>query len=305
VRKIKLPRVVAGVIGLLVPSLSLQASSFGAGLENSQWYVASSIFECRVVHTIPQFGQAVFFHEAGEPLKFQLEAARVLMRAGEAALVVEAPPWRPGIPVQDLGLVAALEQPRSISVDARRSTLMMDGLLQGMLPTFTRKARYIDQSVRVSVSPINFKTVYQDYLDCAAGLLPMNFRQAERSAILFPSGKVALTDDAKRRLDNIVEYLKADPSVTAIYVDGHSDAAGRRLTNRQMSKERAEIVSRYLIDAGLNEEMITTRYHSDRYPVVDNRTADNRARNRRATVRLERGGDPHKKVSMVEARSSN
>jgi outer membrane protein OmpA-like peptidoglycan-associated protein len=47
-------------------------------------------------------------------------------------------------------------------------------------------------------------------------------------------------------------------------------------------------VTNYLISQGVPEEMITTRYHGERYPVVPNTSAENRARNRRVAIRLER-----------------
>src|SRR5690606_22352814 len=210
------------------------------------------------------------------------------LRAGQAALVIEAPSWRPGVPVRDLGFVASREAPQTVSVDTRRASIMMDSLLKGMSPTITRQARYEDQTLKVHLSPINFAKVYPEYLNCIAGLLPANFNQVERSVLTFDSSDAWLTDSARKRLDLLVLYVGAGPSVTGVVIDGHSDSYGHRITNRELSKKRAEAVAKYLIEAGINEEMITVRYHGDRYPVVDNKTAANRARNRRATVKLER-----------------
>lgn len=39
---------------------------------------------------------------------------------------------------------------------------------------------------------------------------------------------------------------------------------------------------------GVSEDMLVTRYHGERYPVVDKNSAENRTRNPRVTVRLER-----------------
>ena len=94
----------------------------------------------------------------------------------------------------------------------------------------------------------------------------------------------------RERLDLIALYVSADDSIQSIYVDGHSDNLGRRLLNRDLSKRRAEVVTRYLVQLGVPEDKIVTRYHGERYPVVPNTSAENRARNRRVTVRLEREG---------------
>jgi len=278
----------------LALSLSLACSpmakavSYGVGIENSHWYLSGSIFECSITHDIPGFGRAVFYHQAGESLTFYLDSPRPLLRAGQAALVIEAPSWRPGVPVQDLGYVASRETPQAVSVETRRASIMMDSLLKGMAPTITRQARYQDQTLKVQLSPVNFGQVYREYLNCMAGLLPANFNQVERSVLTFESSDAWLSEAARKRLDLVVLYVGADPSVTGVVIDGHSDSYGHRITNRELSKQRAEAVAKYLIEAGINEEMITVRYHGDRYPVADNKTAANRARNRRATVKLER-----------------
>ena len=76
-----------------------------------------------------------------------------------------------------------------------------------------------------------------------------------------------------------------------MYLDGHADNLGRRYDNRQISKARVEDVERYFITRGINPDMLTTRFHGDRYPVADNRTATGRAENRRVTIRLEQRAD--------------
>ncbi|WP_020407658.1 flagellar protein MotY [Hahella ganghwensis] len=278
----------------LVAATSRASLTFSAGIENSQWYLSSSIFECSLTHNIPRYGRAVFFHEAGENLQFYLSTPRNPMRKGQAALVLEAPTWRPGSMVTDLGYVAVAQQTRPISVGQSKASQMMDSLLQGMMPTFTRRARFGDETIRVEVSSINFSQYYEDYLTCVAGLLPVNFRQVERTAVFFKVDEAVLSDSDIQALEKVILYVKADPSVTAIFVDGHTDVTGRRIYNRRLSKDRAEAVTDYLITAGISPEVITTRYHGERYPVVDNRKPESLARNRRTTVRLERGTKPPK-----------
>jgi outer membrane protein OmpA-like peptidoglycan-associated protein len=214
------------------------------------------------------------------------------MRAGKAALVLEAPKWRPGSTVRDLGYVAVNEQTRPVKVDSRLASQMMDGLLAGMLPTFTRRARFNEDTVRVELSSVNFSNHYEDYLTCVASLLPVNYRQVERSRIFFKVDEFSLSEDDQATLDKVILYANADPSVTAIYVDGHTDVTGRRIYNRRLSKDRAETVNSYLIRNGIASEMITTRYHGERYPVAKSAAKNGHARNRRVTVRLERGTIP-------------
>lgn len=260
-----------------------------APIERSEWYVSTSIFECSIIHEIPRYGQGIFYHEAGEELVFYSQTTSNPMKPGEAAFVIEASAWRPGNVVRDLGYAKVEAGDKPINVETRRAHDMMKGLLEGMMPTFTRKAWYSDASVRVSLNSIGFAKVYGAYLDCISSLLPVNFRQVERTRVHFETDKAILLPSDKRNLDMVVLYVKADGAVTAIYVDGHTDSSGRRIYNRRLSKDRAEAVTRYLTAKGINPDMIQTRYHGERYPVVDNRTARNKAKNRRSTVRLVRG----------------
>lgn len=86
----------------------------------------------------------------------------------------------------------------------------------------------------------------------------------------------------------LLDYLKADPTVNHIELNGHSDNSGNRLTNRDTSRRRALAVAEYLKAHGVPEEQITVRFHGERYPLAKNNSAANRARNRRVNIQLER-----------------
>ena len=273
----------------MIFSTSVWAKTYSADLSNSQWYLSASIFECSLTHPIPRYGKGVFYHEAGEKLKFYLDANANPMKSGKAALVIEAPQWRPGNGVQNLGLVPVSDSSKPIVVARKNARNMMEGLMDGMTPTFTRKAWYSDDSVRVRVSSVNFPAFYNDYLGCVAALLPVNFKQVQRTKVLFKVDKAEMTVQDKTQLENVVIYLKADNTITSVVIDGHTDSSGRRIYNRRLSKDRAEVVRAYFIKNGISEEMITTRYHGERYPVAKNTNKRNKAKNRRTTVRLERG----------------
>lgn len=262
---------------------------FVAPIDRSEWYISTSIFECSVIHDIPRYGQGVFYHEAGEQLRFYSQTTSNPMKEGQAALVIEASPWRAGTMTRKLGFVTVKKSDIPLSVESRRAHDMMKGLLEGMMPTFTRKAWYSDASVRLSLNSVGFAQVYEVYLDCISSLLPVNFRQIEKTKVHFESDKDVLLKRDKERLDMVALYINADSSVTAVYVDGHTDATGRRIYNRRLSKLRAERVTRYLAAQGVNPDMIQTRYHGERYPVAGNKAAKNKAQNRRSTVRLVRG----------------
>ncbi|WP_373001849.1 flagellar protein MotY [Marinobacter sp.] len=276
---------VACLPAMLLPAGTL-AASYGAGIENSQWYLAESVFECRLVHEVPGYGRAVFHHRAGEDLSFFLESDSALMRPGRGNLVVEAPTWRPGVAPRSLGSVNVSDGLRQVSLDTRQAFVVAHGLLDGMRPTVTRESWFDGRPVRVHVSNINFAGEYQRYRRCTSNLLPVNFDQIQRSRVPFASGSTQLSGADRELLDNIVTYVNADSTVERIFVDGHSDSIGSRIDNRALSEDRANVVADYLKARGIDEDMITVRAHGDQYP-VSNRPADNR----RTNIRLQRAGD--------------
>lgn len=283
---LKLRMILAGGFCCALATAGVQAATFGAGIENSRWNLSSSLFECSLNHEIPQLGRAVFYNRAGEELRFYLDLNINPMAPGKAALALEAPAWRPGIPVQNLGYVRVDSSRRPITVAASTSWRMLASLADGLAPTFTRQSAYGPDSIRVRLSHVNLSYVKNGFQQCIASLLPVNFDQVERTAIYFGSGSTSLSQADRAVLDKIILYLSADSTVDAVYVDGHTDRAGSRIDNRTLSKERAEAVTEYLVRQGVAPTKITTRYHGDRYPVAGAKN------NRRTTIRLQREGEP-------------
>lgn len=279
----------------VLPAQLLQAAVYSAPMDVSRWEVQQSPLHCRMEHTIPVFGRAVFSRPSGGRLSLVLESWNRTLKKGAAELRVVAPAWRApylrsrlGNTATALGKVQVSDAARSIRLDASMSNRLLAELEKGWQPAFVRPAWYAGgEEVQVHLSSANFANGYRDWMRCMAQLLPVNFDQIERSVLLYGSDAWRLGAENRARLDLIVRYVKADPKVARIYVDGHSDSLGRRLHNRELSKQRANVVTAYLIEQGLAEEIITTRYHGERFPVANNRTKAGRDRNRRATVRLE------------------
>lgn len=271
------------------------AATFGAGIENSRWNLSSSIFECSLSHEIPVLGRAVFYRRAGEALQFYLDVQINPMAPGHAALVIEAPPWRPGASVQDLGYVRVDRSRRPITVPSRTAWRMLASLAEGMVPTFTRQSAYGPDGIRVRLSHVNFTAFNTDFQHCVASLLPVNFDQVGRTSIYFRSNSTSLSPADRESLDKVALYVGADSTVTALYVDGHTDRVGSRLDNRTLSRARAEAVTEYLVQQGVDPAKITTRYHGDRYP------AAGATNNRRATIRLQREGEPQNDAVLQQA----
>ena len=273
-----------GIVLLLFVAVQARAVTYSAGIANSQWYLSSSIFTCQLTHDIPNFGKAVFEREAGGALHFYLEPDINPMRPGKAALVIEAPAWQPGASIRNLGYVRVRQTPKAVDVGPREATEMLAGLASGMMPTLTRRAWYNNDPIRVRLSAVNFMSKLSDYRSCVSGLLPVNFQQVRKTRVYFGENSTNLTAHGKAELNKVILYVKADSTVTDVYVDGNTDTTGRRIYNRLLSKARAEAVTKYLVSHGVPADKITTRYHGERYPI----SSKNQALNRRATVTLKR-----------------
>jgi outer membrane protein OmpA-like peptidoglycan-associated protein/opacity protein-like surface antigen len=96
----------------------------------------------------------------------------------------------------------------------------------------------------------------------------------------FKTGSAQLVPGAKVVLDKVVQTLSDYPKMM-VEVSGHTDNAGKRLTNMKLSQRRADAVKAYLVSRGITAGRIKTAGIGPDKPVAPNVTADGRAKNRR------------------------
>jgi outer membrane protein OmpA-like peptidoglycan-associated protein len=264
------------------------AISFQTRLEKVEWQVEGDQFECRLSQPITDFGSGVFVRRAGEQVTFRMQARERWLGAGSATLLAAAAPWQPGRGDINLGAVSVGSSEVLFNSSQEQGARLLSGLLEGRSPVLRHRTAQGGEAIEVRLLPARFNKAYNDYLGCTAKLLPVNFDQVRRSQVGFPGGGVDLEPMAQAKLDIILSFLKADPSVNRIQLDGHADNSGNRLINRDLSRRRALAVMEYLKANGVPAENITLRFHGERYPLVPNNSEANRAKNRRVNVQLER-----------------
>jgi outer membrane protein OmpA-like peptidoglycan-associated protein len=264
------------------------AISFQTRLEKVEWQVEGDQFECRLSQPITDFGSGVFVRRAGEQVTFRMQARERWLGAGSATLLAAAAPWQPGRGDINLGVVSVGSSEVLFNSSQEQGARLLTGLLEGRSPLLRHRTAQGGEAIEVRLLPARFNKAYNDYLACTAKLLPVNFDQVRRSQVGFPGGGVDLEPMAQAKLDIILSFLKADPSVNRIQLDGHADNSGNRLINRDLSRRRALAVMEYLKANGVPAENITLRFHGERYPLVPNNSEANRAKNRRVNVQLER-----------------
>ncbi len=277
---------------LSAPTVQPGSLAYNADFDTSQWRIESSVFACAMTQTIPNFGSAVFFREAGEPLLFYLDSLDTEMAEGRALLTSAPPVWRQGLVEEDIGYVDVARSQRPVVLDETSTRIILAELFKGRMPTLTRQTWYNEMdSVRVAVSPVNFQRAYQNYQSCVQDLLPVNFGQIERSSVFWSAGQMELDAEDRAMLDDMITYIEADSSVYSIQINGFTDTAGSSRDNLENSRLRAFTVHEYFVNKGIDEAMLETRYfgETEDYLIVRNeRTEADRDRNRRVTILLRR-----------------
>ncbi|MFJ2693663.1 OmpA family protein [Pseudomonas sp. NPDC087336] len=269
-------------------SLPAMALTFQTRLESIEWTVEGDKFECRLTQPITDFGSGEFVRRAGEQATFRLNAYNSMLGGGSATLLAAAAPWQPGRGDINLGTVRIGSGNVLFNSSQAQAGRLISGLMDGRSPV-VRHSSGDGRVSEVRLLPVKFNKAFADYQGCVAKLLAQNFDQVKQSQVGFPGGGIDLDGAAKARLQVMLEYMKADPTVNRIELDGHSDNSGNRLTNRDLSRRRALAVMEFFKANGIQESQITLRFHGERYPLAPNTSNVNRAKNRRVAIRLERG----------------
>ncbi|GLO12983.1 membrane protein [Pseudomonas putida] len=288
----------------LFASLPAGALTFQTRMENIAWKVEGDPFECRLTQPIEGFGSGEFVRRAGEQPVFQLRSDSNALGTGTASLLAAAAPWQPGRGDINLGSVRLARTGVLFSSSQGQASRLINGLLDGRSTVVRSYSGEAGRPMEVRVLPVSFAKAYSDYQACAGKLLAMNYDQVRQTQVGFPGGGIELEGAAKARLDLILDYMKADPTVNHIELDGHSDNSGNRLTNRDLSRRRAMAVADYFKAHGVPEEQITVRFHGERYPLAKNNNAANRARNRRVNIELDRVAAVEKPVQKTDEQAA-
>jgi outer membrane protein OmpA-like peptidoglycan-associated protein len=105
--------------------------------------------------------------------------------------------------------------------------------------------------------------------------------------VTFPVNHAQVSDDAKKLIDEAIAQLKAENRGVYFEIEGHTDSSGPEEYNQKLGEERAMAVRNYLHDAhGLALSRMQVISYGETKPVVDNKTRDNRAANRRVVIKV-------------------
>jgi peptidoglycan-associated lipoprotein len=98
--------------------------------------------------------------------------------------------------------------------------------------------------------------------------------------IHFDYDKSAIRSSEQSHLDNVASYLKSHAGV-GLRVEGNCDERGTEEYNRSLGERRAAAAREYLIRAGCDATLITTRSYGLDHPVDTGKSEAAHAKNRR------------------------
>ena len=107
----------------------------------------------------------------------------------------------------------------------------------------------------------------------------------ENSGVYFDTEKYTINAKSQETLNKLAGIFKEYPQ-TNVLVEGHTDNTGSDSYNLTLSKNRAQAVTGYLVDNGIEKGRFTTKWYGETQPKYDNSTADGRAKNRRVELAI-------------------
>lgn len=107
----------------------------------------------------------------------------------------------------------------------------------------------------------------------------------ESSGVYFDTEKYNINAKSQTTLNKLADIFKEYPQ-SNVLVEGHTDNTGSDSYNLTLSKNRAQAVTGYLVDNGIDRGRFTTKWYGESKPKYDNTTADGRSKNRRVELAI-------------------
>ncbi|QYA26434.1 OmpA family protein [Gramella sp. MT6] len=107
----------------------------------------------------------------------------------------------------------------------------------------------------------------------------------EKSGVYFDTEKYNINAKSQETLNKLADIFKEYPN-SNILVEGHTDNTGSDSYNLTLSKNRAQAVTGYLVDNGIDRGRFTTKWYGESQPKYDNSTAEGRSKNRRVELAI-------------------
>ncbi len=112
-----------------------------------------------------------------------------------------------------------------------------------------------------------------------------------KEQIHFKPGTSVIDVSSFNLLNQVASLMKAHTEIDMVRIEGHTDSRGTKADNLKLSQKRAESLSAYLVDQGVEAERLLTIGYGENQPIASNATLDGRTKNRRVEFMVERMAD--------------
>ncbi|NHF60017.1 OmpA family protein [Flavobacteriaceae bacterium TP-CH-4] len=113
----------------------------------------------------------------------------------------------------------------------------------------------------------------------------INVTFTEDAGVYFDTNKSNVKGTSAATLDKLAGIFQEYPN-SYILVEGHTDSAGPEDYNMNLSRQRAESVTDYLVAKGISKGRFTTKWYGETQPIADNTTKEGKAQNRRVELAI-------------------
>lgn len=100
--------------------------------------------------------------------------------------------------------------------------------------------------------------------------------------VVFDTGSARIRAESERVLNDLLAYLNANPDVTRLRVEGHTDPRAGEDYNQKLSEKRALAVADWLVDRGIDNDRILAVAFGKLRPLWPNRDSVALQEDRRA-----------------------
>ena len=140
-----------------------------------------------------------------------------------------------------------------------------------------RAQGYFGVSANLDLTKLSeYKEIKQDLY-----LLPREIGAVVRlNNLFFDFNKADLKPESYPELTRVSQDLKKNPNIE-LEIDGHTDSVGTDIFNMDLSKRRAEAVTKYLVSQGCPAPRLTIKPFGESKPLTSNNNELGRAENRR------------------------
>lgn len=155
-----------------------------------------------------------------------------------------------------------------------------DVIIEGVVPTLQAK-----REVGLMISDIKGVRIVTNNLQVSPNKLNILNEYLRERTIYFDTGSQSLSEQSQKKLDEIIQAVNREKDI-GILVQGHSDNSGNAQMNDKISRERAVVVTKYLISHGIPKDIIRVESYGNSDPITSNDTLEGKSKNRRVELRI-------------------